>query len=132
MRECEEDMKAISIRQPWAWAILYAGKDVENRSWAHDYRGPVFIHASKKFDHEGWKWLEDNQSELFPSVELPSPSEFLTGGIVGQAVIKKLVRSRHFSPWMFGPWGWVLIEPKPLDFFPCKGQLGLFEIKLPA
>lgn len=26
-------MKALSIRQPWAWAILHAGKDVENRDW---------------------------------------------------------------------------------------------------
>lgn len=24
---------ALSIRQPWAWAILCAGKDIENRSW---------------------------------------------------------------------------------------------------
>lgn len=24
-------MKALSLRQPWAWAILHAGKDVENR-----------------------------------------------------------------------------------------------------
>lgn len=24
---------ALSIRQPWAWAIVYAGKDIENRTW---------------------------------------------------------------------------------------------------
>ena len=29
-------MKAISIRQPWAWAILHAGKRVENRGPAWD------------------------------------------------------------------------------------------------
>jgi len=23
-------MKALSIKQPWVWAILHAGKDVEN------------------------------------------------------------------------------------------------------
>lgn len=26
-------MYAISVRQPWAWAVFAAGKDVENRSW---------------------------------------------------------------------------------------------------
>lgn len=26
-------MKAISVRQPWAWAICHAGKRVENREW---------------------------------------------------------------------------------------------------
>lgn len=41
-------MKALSIRQPWAWAILNAGKRVENRSWqACHYRGPLLIHAAK-------------------------------------------------------------------------------------
>jgi len=40
-------MKCISIRQPWAWAILNAGKRVENRVWrsAPAYRGPILIHA---------------------------------------------------------------------------------------
>jgi hypothetical protein len=26
-------MKALSVRQPWAWAIIYALKNVENRGW---------------------------------------------------------------------------------------------------
>lgn len=40
-------MKAITVRQPWAWAIMHGGKDVENRSRniAVGYRGPVVIHA---------------------------------------------------------------------------------------
>ena len=27
-------MLAVSIRQPWAWAVIHAGKDVENRQVA--------------------------------------------------------------------------------------------------
>jgi hypothetical protein len=38
---------ALSIRQPWLWAILRAGKRVENRKWRTDYRGPILLHASK-------------------------------------------------------------------------------------
>ena len=26
-------MKALSLRQPFAWAVIHGGKDVENRSW---------------------------------------------------------------------------------------------------
>ncbi|MBW4564641.1 MAG: hypothetical protein KME32_26650 [Mojavia pulchra JT2-VF2] len=26
-------MKALSVRQPWAYAIIYAHKDIENRGW---------------------------------------------------------------------------------------------------
>ena len=33
-------MKALSVKQPWAWAIFH-GKDVENRDWPTNVRGPV-------------------------------------------------------------------------------------------
>lgn len=40
-------MRAITVRQPWAWAIMHGGKDVENRTRniAGSYRGPVAITA---------------------------------------------------------------------------------------
>ena len=38
-------LKAISIRQPWAWLIVNGYKDVENRIWATSLRGRVLIHA---------------------------------------------------------------------------------------
>ena len=41
-------MKAISIQQPWAWAIIHAGMDVENRTWNTHYRGLLAIHAPAK------------------------------------------------------------------------------------
>ena len=38
---------AISLRQPWAAAVAYWGKDVENRSnWPFKHRGPLIIQAS--------------------------------------------------------------------------------------
>jgi len=27
------EMRCLSVRQPWAWAIIYAGKTIENRTW---------------------------------------------------------------------------------------------------
>ena len=46
-------MRALSLRQPWPWAILTLGKDVENRTWKTNFRGRVMLHASKKYDHDG-------------------------------------------------------------------------------
>lgn len=46
-------MKALSIRQPWAWLIVAGYKDIENRSWPTNFRGRVYIHASRKFDEVG-------------------------------------------------------------------------------
>ena len=40
-------MRILTVRQPWAWAIIHGGKDVENRvrNIAGSYRGPVAIHV---------------------------------------------------------------------------------------
>lgn len=50
-------MRVLTVRQPWAWAIMHGGKDVENRSrnLAGDYRGPVAIHAAKSVDMEAFR-----------------------------------------------------------------------------
>ena len=42
-------MKAITIKQPWAWAIIFAGKDIENRTWHTHDRGPLLIHAGAAY-----------------------------------------------------------------------------------
>ncbi len=44
--------KALSVRQPWAWAIIYGGKDIENRTAVSVRKGTmepkeICIHASK-------------------------------------------------------------------------------------
>ena len=38
-------MKALSINQPFGWAIAEGFKDIENRSWATNYRGEFYIHV---------------------------------------------------------------------------------------
>lgn len=60
------EVRVLTVRQPWAWAIIYGGKDVENRvrNIAGDYRGPVAIHAAQKGSEDEasvavWmKWLD--------------------------------------------------------------------------
>jgi len=38
-------MKAITIMQPWASLVACGAKQIETRSWATKYRGPIAIHA---------------------------------------------------------------------------------------
>lgn len=38
-------MKAITILQPWASLIACGKKQIETRSWATKYRGPIAIHV---------------------------------------------------------------------------------------
>lgn len=39
-------MKALSVKQPWAWAIMRAGKTIENRPRRTHLRETIAIHAS--------------------------------------------------------------------------------------
>ena len=100
-------MKALSIRQPWAWAIVHAGKDIENRSWSTSYRGPVLIHAAKGMTRDEYESFAGFYRMVTGSTCLPAPSALNFGGIIGRAEIVDCVR-KHFSPWFFGPHGFVL------------------------
>lgn len=60
----------ISVRQPWAWAILHAGKRIENRAMPDPWRSRVgqriYIHASKGCTREE----HDDASEFIESLRL--------------------------------------------------------------
>ncbi len=46
-------------------------------------------------------------------IACPSAAELLLGGIIGSLEIVDAVRYAHQSPWSFGPYGFVLLEPEP-------------------
>jgi hypothetical protein len=129
-------VRAISIRAPWWWFILYAGKDIENRDWYTGYRGPVLVHASKWFGKQ--EVYDDFQGAreamISPTLELPSVTlgemRGFGGQIVGQVEIVDCVRQSD-SPWFFGKFGFVLRNPvafkKP---YPVKGALGFFDVPI--
>ena len=137
-------MKAISIRQPWAWLIVrpdivgadaraaaYAAgliKNIENRTWHTKVRGTVLVHASKGMTAgEYWDvylWLE----ELGLPITLPAIEDIQRCGIVGQVDIVDCV-SDHPSVWKDpGQFGFVLANAVPLPFQPLKGMLRFFEV----
>lgn len=117
-------MKAISIRQPWAWLIVNGHKDIENRSWRTKYRGQVLVHASQGVKRSDYDAAYALASRL--GIKLPHRSEFETGGIVGVATITDCVEQSE-SPWFFGENGFVLADSRPLPFVQMKGRLSFFE-----
>lgn len=118
-------MKAISIRQPWAWAILHAGKNVENRTWSTKYRGPLVIHARKGYDRDGEIYLREVMG-------LDVPADLPRGGIVGMVEVMDCVTAPDqvwgSSEWFSGPYGWVFGSAMPLSFAPYRGKLGFMEV----
>lgn len=66
-------MRVLTVRQPWAWAIIHGGKDVENRTRniAGSYRGPVAIHAGMQTELPS-ELLEDVWHEACTSGRAPT------------------------------------------------------------
>lgn len=122
---------ALSIRQPWAWLILHAGKDVENRTWPSKFRGRFLIHASR-----GATWNEYSAArawvrrEVSAEIKIPSLADLPRGGFVGSVEIIGCENAREGlptnSPWFEGPWGFILRDPRPMSLIQCPGRLGFF------
>lgn len=128
-----EITKALSVRAPWWWAILH-GKPVENRDWYTNFRGVVWLHASK---HWSRREIEEDTETILEmaaadgiSMPIPDVAEMLEacGCIVGSIEVVDCVRS-HPSAFFVGQYGFVLRNPVPLiPAVPCKGALGFFDI----
>lgn len=143
-------MRILTIRPPWAQAIFH-GKDVENRTWSTDYRGPVAVHAGVRFDTGAWDhgplaaWV----SGYWGITRENFTGDMLRGGaIIGVVDLVdvhqghnterdrfRAVRSCYQVGKPFGPCSpWaepdayhlVLANPRPLaEPIPYRGALGL-------
>lgn len=116
-------MRILSVRQPWAHAILHLGKDVENRVWSSPYRGPVAIHASTKTDPAGVVWLRENDIWHGDVRELPK------GAIVGVVDLVDIARDVS-SRWAWsGDFHFQITRPRPLpEPLPWIGALKLRQL----
>ncbi len=115
----KRELRAISVRQPWAYAIMHRGKDIENKPMRTDYRGPILIHASLTVESR-----EARKLKLDPD-GLP------TGVIIGVVEIFDCVRNgRLYSKWAIpGWWHWRLRNPRVLARpIPFKGKLGFMRV----
>lgn len=125
-------MRALSIRQPWAWLILHAGKDIENRQWPAHYRGELLVHAAKGMTgDEYWeaRAFVAGQPELMQLLHtIPPMGALERGGIVGRVELVDCVRAST-SPWFVGEYGFALRDPQPLPFRPLRGELGFFRVE---
>lgn len=119
---------ALSLRQPWAWLVLNAGKDIENRTWPTKFRGQFLIHAAKGMTMNEYVDAFDclDEIETTGQLQIPTAKELQRGGIVGVARIADCV-DKSKSPWFFGPYGFQLSGVRVLPFRPCKGMLGFFK-----
>lgn len=123
-------LRALSVRQPWASAIITGAKDIENRSWpppAAAIGHWVAIHASALKPSRSV--LEKFRSIVGPRHPLAKTDEWPRAQIIGLALIGEPV-TRSRSPWFNeGSIGWTIERtftlPRPV---PIMGTLGLWRV----
>lgn len=124
--EGRDGVKVLSIRQPWAWAILYAFKDIENRTWWPPrslWGQRIVIHAGKRIDAGDLDAVED-------ICGVRPPPRLRTGALLGTVGLVDAVDVADCAgnKWAFGPVCFRLRDARPWPTpITCSGQLNFFE-----
>lgn len=133
-------MKALTVRQPWAWAIARGHKPIENRSWAPTYRGPLAIHAAAKWDDDAEYVLRliveriRAQGGTLPKTLADDLPYSGTGRIVAVVQFPSVCTARFGCD--CGLWKvpaerhWQLTDARPIDGPEVRGQRGLWDVDL--
>lgn len=130
-------MRALTIHQPWTWAIVAGLKPVEIRTWYNPYRGIVLIHAGREesFDKEARFTYRADKVRVFSAVigyaYLESIKKYESAGDFNSD------HDLHLNPYTTPDtwadaqaespgmqfYGWVFRHPWQLpDPVPCKGR----------
>lgn len=115
------EVRVLTVRQPWAWAIIQGGKDVENRSWPAKHRGPLLIHAGNAFERDGYETVK-----RLATVPPPPANDFVRRAIVGVVELVDCVQDSDSEWAVAGQWHWCLSSPRKVGAVPCPGKLGLW------
>ena len=84
--ESTTEIVVLSVRQPWAAALLEAGKWCECRTWRYPtkYRGPLFIHSSSSWAARPHPDIMAGEPWMKKLWDSPSPLASITGAIIGR------------------------------------------------
>ena len=129
-----DNMRVLSIKEPFATLIKDGVKRIETRSWKTNYRGELYIHASL---------TKKDITDRHELLELVKDKTFSYGYIICRCKLKDCVymtkdfvediRNNHHQEYICGiytegRYAWVLDEIEILDKpIPAKGKLGIWK-----
>ena len=141
------ELRILTVRQPWSEAIIFGGKDVENRvrNIAGAYRGAIAIHSAKRpATPDEWRAFDAQFPDAMLRMTETVPwgqEEF--GVIIGVVDLVDVHEAETCCDWRLGapgqidrawcsPWAQgddhhlMLANPRTLpEPIPFKGALGL-------
>jgi hypothetical protein len=138
-------VKCISLWQPWAQLVVEGHKRQETRSFKRDYRGVLYIHASKTIN------TTIRQISLeWPFTEyITNVDSLVRGAIIGRVTLYDIITSAAatthmeqmedegtaeeygFGDYSAGRWVWLLRDAVKFNNpIKASGQLGLWDHRL--
>jgi len=120
-------MKALSVRQPWAFFLINGEKSIEWRSWQTKHRGDLLICASSR----------RTAGIDFPDIDPAEIKRLMPLGVAigvvslvdvhpfGRKDISAALMEEIPDPPGFA---WMIENPRKIEPFPVKGKLHLFEV----
>jgi hypothetical protein len=136
-------MKAISLCQPWASLLVHGLKHLDTRPWSTSHRGPLAIHASKRFPVAArMLTYQEPYKTLLAALGYLNWCELPTGALLGVAELVRCRRvpelkaipelERQLGDFRPEHWAWTFAKARPLSCpVPYRGQLGIFEASDP-
>jgi activating signal cointegrator 1 len=130
-------VKAFSLWQPWATAIWLRWKLVETRHWYTNYRGPLAIHAAKRWtgeEREFWTEMCGIEALDPADYDMPFGAVIATVRLVDVVRTEQLAariseREERWGNYSDGRYGFVFDDVVPLaEPIPFKGAQGFFEV----
>lgn len=122
-------LRCLSVKQPWATAIVLGWKPWENRPQRRNYRGPLLIQAGRE--------AVPDFAECVETIERLSgqkfPGEFKLGGLVGAVNLVGCADplDHDDGKWRYaGQYGLELERAVTLPFRRIRGALGLFNVEI--
>lgn len=110
----KKTMKALSLKQPWANLITEGKKTIETRKWSTKYRGDLVICSSAR-----------------PAIK-PSGYALCVVELYNVEPMRKEHEKEAGIKLYQGAYSWFLRNLRKIDpGFPIKGQLGIFNLKVP-
>ena len=96
------DDRVLTLRPVWAWAVLHAGKRLENRSWSTSWRGWIWIHSGSAPTTDVERDVLRRSLRLL-GIEMSDLDDFPRGAIVARARIADVIDNANRVVGQ-GPW----------------------------
>lgn len=143
-------MKCISLWQPWASLVALGLKRFETRHWSTSYRGPLVIHAAKRWtrdERDSLRRLWNEHDAIAEAFDIEEPPPL--GAVVAVArlvacrpmawegtprhvdavVIENVDKlERDVGGWAAGRFAWQLEDVQLVVPAEVRGRQGLFDL----